>query len=208
MFDLKTEPTTYEEIVARARYVRAKLGITQAPKPAFIPPIPLEPPPKQPKHPKPPRWGWRKGVVAELPKEVSDLALCPGGWKNTTLVGLLADYRNRDKINAPKVILQMAEDVAQKYEVPVYLVLGKSKVTPVIHARQELCFQLRGILWKGRQPSYPQIARWLGRSDHTVIIMAVRAYKKRHPEPTRLERRERLKAAIQAWDESKWAENP
>jgi hypothetical protein len=130
--------------------------------------------PKQPRpvrEPEPPRLDWKERALAELPKEVSDLAICKGRWwKNKTLATLRSDYVEGRQVasQAPAFVKQRARWIAEEYGVPALLLFGKTKVAKVVLARQDLCFELRHYkLPNGRHPALSKIAKWVGLRDHT-----------------------------------------
>lgn len=60
-------------------------------------------------------------------------------------------------------------------------VMGKSRVRPIAHARQEVMWLLSEARWAdgGRRYSLPAIATALGMGDHTSILHGVRVHAKR-----------------------------
>jgi hypothetical protein len=123
---------------------------------------------------------WVKDLVAELPNEVSRLATLGHSqwWNGKALQTLKQDYLNRYNCTppCPPWVRELAAFVAGRHDVPVYLIFGKTRCRAVVHARQELTLLIRCSRSK---PSYPTIAKWLARKDHTTSIHSVNSTKNR-----------------------------
>lgn len=123
---------------------------------------------------------WVADLAKELPQEVSLLATLGGSrwWNGQALKGLKQDYANRGNLipPCPAWVREMAAIVAERHDIPLYLIFGRTRCKRVAHARQELCFLLRH---SRSRPSYPQIAKWLRRADHTTVIWAANATRNR-----------------------------
>lgn len=68
--------------------------------------------------------------------------------------------------------------VAERRGLTVDDLLGPSRLRPVAYARHEAMWELR----QRTKLSLPDIARRLGRKDHTTALHGVRAYEKRRQE--------------------------
>lgn len=63
-------------------------------------------------------------------------------------------------------------EVAHKYGTTVHAIKSYRGTMETWPAKHEACFRLRQLGW-----SYPKIARFMGRKNHTTIIHGVRAYR-------------------------------
>jgi hypothetical protein len=236
LFDLKTEPTTYEEIIARARHVRSKLGLIQAPQPVTIRSCP---PPKKPiKVRQSPRGSISPKTAAPLSEAATAALRAPDMQsfisrhynrteKNKGIVRFIDNIERWVEIQRkPRpdwVILTIRQFCAER-RVPSVVMFSDCKIDGLVDLRHELWAKIHANY---RKPSYTQIALWFCR-DHTSILYGVTrnnhgdrsalVRRKRGPKAVTAEtkhrkaekqrlRRDALRAAVQAWDASKWGEN-
>jgi hypothetical protein len=228
VFDLKAEPTTYEEIVARARYVRAKLGITTAPKPVTIQSCPPPPKPVRIQKPritdKPPtdlrplsdraREVMRSKEMQRFVEANYEKSYKSIDWLFDEIERWVAVLDEPRPAWANRIIRQFCEE----HGVPAVVLFSHSRIPEIVDLRCALWARLHEA---SPQPGYSQIGRWFKR-DHSSVLYGVKRYVHGEADPyvakkfaahkalarrTREERREALKASIQAWDASKWAEN-
>ena len=72
----------------------------------------------------------------------------------------------------------LIQEVADKYQIPVPLMLQDSRQRPLVLARQEMFY--RCVMEKGW--SYARIGRYFDR-DHTTVLHGVRAHARKHNLP-------------------------
>jgi hypothetical protein len=226
VFDLKTEPTTYEEIVARARYVRAKLGITQAPQPVTI----QECPPPKPKPvqviPQPEQTPLPGGLSPKAKEIMNDPAMAKflqlyyGGKDPLKSVSRFIEniehWIKVQQLPRPAWVAQEIRDFCREHDIPAIVIFADCRIGRIMELRHRLWARIHA---NERKPYYAQIGRWFGR-DHTSVLYGInrdqygpqspRAIRKKQQSQqrrkrSREERREALKASIQAWDASKWS---
>lgn len=77
---------------------------------------------------------------------------------------------------------KILHDVACRHNLNPSDIKSASRMGHIVRARQEAMYRLR----KRLRISYPQIAKIVGRQDHTTAVHGVRAHAKRHglPVPT------------------------
>jgi hypothetical protein len=238
LFDLTKEPQSYEEIIARARHVRTKLGIIATPKPVTVqncrPPakpkrnagLPSNAAPADPAAPL--SDAAKEALRSPLMQAFLDRHHYGAKDKSESLTRFVAHIERWVAIQQqtrPTWVVQTIRLFCIEHEIPAVVLFSDCKIARAMEMRHKLW----AILHENhRKPSYAQIARWF-RRDHTSIIYGVQRhlYGKQGPMVQRkhgpkalpvdrqavknakqFARREALKASIQAWDASKWAENP
>lgn len=110
--------------------------------------------------------------------------LSRGDWKVTNIGR--AWLRDNDlpprvlyDVNVPAVIdrlraasmLEAVQEICDDVGEDIEEVLGRSRASNVVAARQQVYLMIRQ--WPGRNYSYPEIARLLGRREHTAIMHGV-----------------------------------
>jgi hypothetical protein len=227
LFDLKAEPQTYEEIIARARYVRARLGITQPPKPVTIQSCPPASKPARIQ---------KVRASAKPPKEVRKLSdraqevlrskqmqrFIDANYERSykAIDWLLGDIEKWVAImDEPKPgwVRRSIQQFSEEHGIPAVVFFSHIRMPRVVELRCKLWLCLHTSEY---QPAYCQIGRWFKR-DHSTVLYGVRKHLHGEKDPyvarkqeahralaqkTREQRREALKAAIQAWDESEWSQ--
>jgi chromosomal replication initiation ATPase DnaA len=88
---------------------------------------------------------------------------------------------NYDRLTGAAYFRAVLADVAERHGVDADDVTGPSRVRQIVHARQEVAWQVRNAKGCSVNPrfSLAQIASWLGGRDHTTILHAIRAHEKR-----------------------------
>jgi hypothetical protein len=227
LFDLKSEPKTYEEIVARARHVRAKLGITTAPKPVTLQsckplPKPERAPPRQVKM-LPPLPPLSEEATKAMRSVEMDLFLSRNHESSKKAVDWFLKHIEKwvevQNIGRPNWVDRLIRNFCFKNGIPPILMFSGCRMPEVVNLRGELWAEIRNAPQK---PSVAQIGRWFKR-DHTTVLYGIVRHtggdkhpmvirkRKGHAELDRKrrqqrqeERREALKAAVKAWDASRW----
>ena len=79
------------------------------------------------------------------------------------------------------LVRQLAREIATKHDIDPEAIFGRSRLAPIVRARQELAWRLWRIIKPNGEPrfSFPQIGRWMGDLHHTTIIHAVREHERR-----------------------------
>jgi chromosomal replication initiation ATPase DnaA len=188
LFDLKNEPQSYEEIIGRAKWIRERLvgeGQKVVRWDLLRPEKPLAKSKEEvlkERHCKS-RYEFRQVALESLPIEVLRLANCKSKWwRHKTIEGLTIDYANRHQIKTAPFVRKLARVVALQFNVPDYLIFGKTRVAQVVLARQEMCYLLRNRIQRhGKPMSYEEICRLMLLSDHTTSRWAcVQVRRRRH----------------------------
>jgi len=67
--------------------------------------------------------------------------------------------------------------VARKHGVTPLAILGFSRLKKMVKARHEAAYWIRELRdAAGERPSFPQIAMWMKRTDHTSIMYACKRH--------------------------------
>lgn len=81
----------------------------------------------------------------------------------------------------PPRIRELVRAGCHKHRIELSRVMSPSRKDAVVMCRDEIQYRIRSM--PGKRPSYPQIARWLGRSAHTDVLHAVARHAARTGEP-------------------------
>ena len=79
------------------------------------------------------------------------------------------------------LVREIAREVADKHDLDPEAIFGRSRLGPIVRARQELAWRLWRMIKPNGEPrfSFPQIGKWMGGLHHTTVLHAIRTHEKR-----------------------------
>lgn len=79
--------------------------------------------------------------------------------------------------STPASVVEIIRQCAEKYNVPLYDVVGQTRVRMACLARFEAMSRVhKEVVVNRTSPSLPQIGRWFGNRDHTTVLNALRRH--------------------------------
>jgi hypothetical protein len=185
LFNLKIEPQTYEEMLASARWVRERLGVTAPPKPVTINPCP--PPPKKtrinnPRTADAPPIDLRplsEGAKAICRSDAMRRFIDRHYAVSSKTISLLlerieywAAFEAENKEGRPGWVKRRVRNFCHEHGVPAMFLYADCRIPEVVRLRNRLWAEIHGSPMK---PSYAKIGRWF-RRDHTTVVYAVKKH--------------------------------